>query len=71
MIDDDHSERIDFTPVLRLKDVDYALMFARTLGMASPFGALAAHQFRQLCELGFLNVNESQVIEVSRRAKSA
>jgi 3-hydroxyisobutyrate dehydrogenase len=70
MIDDDHSERVDFTPVLRLKDVDYALMFARTLGIASPFGALAAHQFRELCELGYIHVNESQVIEVSRRARS-
>jgi 3-hydroxyisobutyrate dehydrogenase-like beta-hydroxyacid dehydrogenase len=55
-----------FTPVLRLKDVEYALHFARTLGMGSPFGELAASQLRELCALGHTRVNESKIIEVAR-----
>jgi len=67
MIDREHDQNIDFTPLLRLKDVEYALKFARTLGIASPFGDLAANQFRRLCELGYTTVDESKVIEVSRQ----
>jgi len=66
MVDDDHQHNVVFTPALRLKDVEYALQFARTLGIGSPFGVLAASQLRQLCELGHTRVNESKIIEVAR-----
>jgi 3-hydroxyisobutyrate dehydrogenase len=66
MIDEDHEENVVFTPLLRLKDVEYALQFARTLGIGSPFGQLAARQFRHLIDLGHTRANESKVIEVAR-----
>jgi 3-hydroxyisobutyrate dehydrogenase len=66
MVDDDHQHNVVFTPALRLKDVEYALQFARTLGIGSPFGELAASQLRQLCELGHTRANESKIIEVAR-----
>lgn len=56
-----------FTPQLRLKDVEYALALARTLEIGSPFGALAARIFHQLCALGRAQANESDVIEIARR----
>jgi 3-hydroxyisobutyrate dehydrogenase len=62
----DHERNVVFTPVLRLKDVDYALKFARRLGIGSPFGRLAASQLRRLCELGHAHANESKIIEVAR-----
>jgi 3-hydroxyisobutyrate dehydrogenase len=66
MLEDDHDREVVFTPALRLKDVDYALKFARSLGVGSPFGQLAGHQLRQLCELGHPGANESKIIEVAR-----
>ena len=66
MIDDDHEVNVVFTPALRLKDVEYALEFARTLGIGSPFGHLAATQFRHLIDLGHTRANESKIIEVAR-----
>jgi 3-hydroxyisobutyrate dehydrogenase len=66
MVDDDHEKNVVFTPVLRLKDVEYALRFARTLGIGSPFGQLAAMQLRQLIDLGHTRANESKIIEVAR-----
>lgn len=66
MIDDDHEREIVFTPALRLKDVDYALQFARSLDIGSPFGQLARDQFRKLCDLGHARVNESKIVEVAR-----
>jgi len=66
MIDGDHEENVVFTPVLRLKDVEYALQFASTLGIGSPFGQLAAKQFRHLIDLGHTRPNESKIIEVAR-----
>jgi len=66
MIDDDHDESVVFTPVLRLKDVEYALQFVRTLGIGSPFGQLAATQLRHLINLGHTRANESKIIEVAR-----
>jgi 3-hydroxyisobutyrate dehydrogenase len=66
MVENDHDRNVVFTPVLRLKDVEYALHFARTLGMGSPFGELAASQLRELCALGHTRVNESKIIEVAR-----
>jgi 3-hydroxyisobutyrate dehydrogenase len=66
MVDGDHEENVVFTPVLRLKDVEYALQFAKTIGIGSPFGHLAATQFRQLIDLGHSRANESKIIEVAR-----
>lgn len=65
---DDHERNIVFSSALRLKDVEYAVRFARTLGIGSPFGTLAEGIYRRLCEMGHAQVNESKVIEVSRAA---
>jgi len=60
-----HEENVIFTPRLRLKDVDYALRLARKLGIGSPFGALSADLYRQLCALG-PEQNESRIIDIAR-----
>jgi len=67
MAEDDHEQAVIFTPRLRLKDVQYALAFARKLDLGTPFGALAAQSFGELCALGADRANESAVIEVARR----
>jgi 3-hydroxyisobutyrate dehydrogenase len=66
IVDDDHDRDIVFTPVLRLKDVDYALQLAAALGMRAPFGRVAADQLQQLIDLGYARLNESKIIEVAR-----
>lgn len=66
MVESDHDRNVVFTPQLRLKDVDYALLLAETLGIGSPFGALAGSAFRQLCEQGHAHDNESVVLEIAR-----
>jgi 3-hydroxyisobutyrate dehydrogenase len=66
IVDGNHDRDVIFTPVLRLKDVRYALKLARKLGIGSPFGELAGGVFQQLVELGHERANESAVIEVSR-----
>jgi 3-hydroxyisobutyrate dehydrogenase len=71
MVADDHEQNVAFTPVLRLKDTDYALELARGLGMTAPFGRVAAGQIRRLIELGYSQVNESKIIEVARLQKGA
>jgi 3-hydroxyisobutyrate dehydrogenase len=70
MVAADHDRNIVFTSALRLKDVEYALSFAREIGIGSPFGELAQDIYRQLCKLGYAHVNESKVIDVSRAADS-
>jgi 3-hydroxyisobutyrate dehydrogenase len=67
MIPGQSDHTVVFTPQLRLKDVDYALALARTLGIGSPFGALAARLYRELNTLGYAQANESEVIEVARK----
>jgi 3-hydroxyisobutyrate dehydrogenase len=62
----DHDRNVVFTPVLRLKDVDYALKLAHGIGMRAPFGQIAAGQLQQLIELGHSRDNESRIIEVAR-----
>lgn len=62
----DHERNIVFTSALRLKDVEYGLRFARATGIGSPFGEVAERIYRQLCQLGHANVNESKVIDVCR-----
>ena len=66
MVAGDHDDPIVFTAALRLKDVEYGNRFARALGIGSPFGALAEGTYRQLCEMGCAQVNESRVIDVCR-----
>jgi 3-hydroxyisobutyrate dehydrogenase len=55
-----------FTPRLRLKDVEYALSYARKLGLSMPFGSVAAEVFRKLCAHGLADANESRVIDMLR-----
>jgi 3-hydroxyisobutyrate dehydrogenase len=66
MADADHERNIVFTPQLRLKDVEYALQLAREHAIGSPFGALAASKFRELCKRGHAHYNESKVVDVAR-----
>jgi 3-hydroxyisobutyrate dehydrogenase len=66
MVAEDHDHNVVFSSALRLKDVEYAVRFARANGIGSPFGALAEGIYRQLCEMGYAQVNESKVIEVCR-----
>jgi 3-hydroxyisobutyrate dehydrogenase len=66
MVAGDHGRDIVFTPQLRLKDVRYALEFARQLGIGSPFGVQAATAFRQLYDLDLQDANESAILEVAR-----
>jgi 3-hydroxyisobutyrate dehydrogenase len=69
IVADDHEQNVVFTPVLRIKDTDYALQFAQKLGLRAPFGRVAANQVQQLIDLGYSQVNESKIIEVARRAR--
>lgn len=69
MIDGDFSRNIVFTPVLRLKDVDYALRLAESLGVATPFGAAAREAFARLIALGATDDHEARIIEVARQPK--
>jgi 3-hydroxyisobutyrate dehydrogenase len=66
MVAEDHDQNIVFTSALRLKDVEYAVRFARAVGIGSPFGALAERIYRQSCDRGYAKLNESKVIEVCR-----
>lgn len=62
----DHAANVNFTPALRLKDIDYALRLAKKSGVDCAFGKVAADIYRRLCEQGFGNENESRVIDVIR-----
>ncbi len=66
MVAEDHEQNIVFTSALRLKDVEYAVRFARAVGIGSPFGALAQGIYRQLRDMGYAKLNESKVIDVLR-----
>lgn len=63
----DHGGAINFTPALRLKDIDYALRLAKKLGVSCPFGSVASEVYKRLCDSGFSSDNESRVIDVMRR----
>jgi 3-hydroxyisobutyrate dehydrogenase len=67
MVDEDHERNVVFTPQLRLKDVEYALLLARKLQIGAPFGAVARDALRQLCELNPAPVNESKILAIARR----
>jgi 3-hydroxyisobutyrate dehydrogenase len=62
----DHASNVNFTPALRLKDIDYALRLAKKLGVDCPLGKVAADIYRRLCEQGFGGENESRVIDALR-----
>jgi 3-hydroxyisobutyrate dehydrogenase len=68
MIEGDFSRDIVFTPVLRLKDIDYALRLAESLGVATPFGRAAREMFARLIARGAGADHEARVIEVARTA---
>jgi 3-hydroxyisobutyrate dehydrogenase len=70
MIEGEFDRDIVFTPVLRLKDVDYALELAATLAVATPFGDAARAAFKRLIELGGGAQHEARVIDVARGSKS-
>jgi 3-hydroxyisobutyrate dehydrogenase len=70
MASDDHDRDIAFTPVLRLKDVEYALRLARAHGLTVPFGGVARDAFERLCQMGHGALNESKIIEVARSLAS-
>jgi 3-hydroxyisobutyrate dehydrogenase len=62
----DHAAGVNFTPALRLKDIEYALRLARKLGVSAEFGSVAATFYRHLCEHGFGQDNESRIIDAVR-----
>jgi 3-hydroxyisobutyrate dehydrogenase len=64
----DHGTNINFTPALRLKDIEYALRLAKKLGVDCPFGNVAADLYRKLCAQGGGRDNESRIIEALRRS---
>jgi 3-hydroxyisobutyrate dehydrogenase len=63
----DHSGAVNFTPSLRLKDVEYALRLARRLQVPQGFGEVAARLYKRLCDQGFAQDNESRIIDLVRR----
>ncbi len=64
----DHGSNVNFTPALRLKDIDYALRLAKKLGRRlSRLGEVAAEIYRKLCEQGFGSDNESRIIDALRK----
>ena len=72
MVAADHDRNIAFSSALRLKDVEYAVRFAREVGIGSPFGVTAERIYRQLCEMGHADLNESKIIDACRtQARSA
>ena len=62
----DHTGVVNFTPALRLKDVEYALLLARKLSAPHAFGEVAAALYRRLCDAGYARDNESRIIDVLR-----
>jgi 3-hydroxyisobutyrate dehydrogenase len=62
----DHGGAVNFTPALRLKDIDYALRLADKLGADCAFGRIASQLYRKLCDSGFATENESRIIDVLR-----
>jgi 3-hydroxyisobutyrate dehydrogenase len=67
----DHTGVVNFTPALRLKDIEYALQLAHKLGAPHAFGEVAAALYRRLCEAGYARDNESRIIDVLRPGDSA
>ena len=66
MIERGFDRDVVFTPVLRLKDVDYALQLADSLRLGAPFGDAARAAFKRLVDLGADNDHEARIIDVAR-----
>jgi 3-hydroxyisobutyrate dehydrogenase len=62
----DHTGAVNFTPALRLKDIEYALRLARKLDAPHAFGEVAAALYRRLCDAGYSSDNESRIIDLVR-----
>jgi 3-hydroxyisobutyrate dehydrogenase len=62
----DHTGNVNFTPALRLKDIEYALRLAKKAGVECAFGKVAAGIYRTLCAQGYGRDNESRVIDTVR-----
>ncbi len=69
MADGDHDPSGGFAARWRLKDTLYGLKFARKFGAGSLLGEVAALAFEKLVELGYGEVNESQVIDALRQTQ--
>jgi len=69
-ISGDHTQNVNFTPALRLKDIEYALRLARRLGASHTFGETAAVLYRKLCAAGYARDNESRIIDLLRAGPS-
>ncbi|MEO8061286.1 MAG: NAD(P)-dependent oxidoreductase [Pseudomonadota bacterium] len=67
----DHATNVNFTPALRLKDIEYALRLARQIGASHEFGAAAERLYRRALELGFARDNESRIIDAVRPREPA
>jgi 3-hydroxyisobutyrate dehydrogenase len=63
----DHGTNVNFTPALRLKDIEYALRLAKKLGVDCPFGNVAGELYRKLCAQGLGRDNESRIIDALRK----
>jgi 3-hydroxyisobutyrate dehydrogenase len=70
MADGEFTQNVPFTPILRLKDIDYALRLAESLGIATPFGAAAREAFARLIALGGGAGHEARVIDVARASRT-
>jgi 3-hydroxyisobutyrate dehydrogenase len=64
----DHGGSVNFTPALRLKDIEYALRLAKKSGVDCVFGRVAADVYQRLCDQGFSRDNESRIIDTLRKA---
>jgi 3-hydroxyisobutyrate dehydrogenase len=67
----DHGAPVNFTPELRLKDIEYALRLARKLNTPGEFGEVAARLYRRLCELGYTRDNESRIVDIVRAGSAS
>ena len=68
----DHSTNVNFTPALRLKDIDYALRLANKSGVRLRVRrSRRPTVYRKLCAQGFGRDNESRIIDAMRRPRSA
>ena len=63
----DHGGVVNFTPALRLKDIEYGLRLARKVGAECAFGMVAADLYRKLCAQGSAGDNESRIIDIVRK----
>lgn len=70
MVANDHGENIIFSGALRAKDARYGVALAKSLGLTPAFGEAAEAAFKLLDEQGTGGLNESQVFEAMKAAKT-